>query len=375
MSKRSVLIALEWVPTYRTSFFELLRSDLATTGIDLLVIHGQPPSNKSKRGTDTSLDWATRRENRLFSVRGVEFCWQPVLRDALKADLVIVQQESSLLLNMLLAAGVRRGGPWAMWGHGANFNPHDLSSMGENLKRWQTRRADWFFAYTETSAQVVADLGVALDHVTVVNNAVDGLQLNGEPTREIADLLTDATRRSAEICWVNSSLDRWKRIDFLCDATDELKTLRPDFELIVVGGGEEQPKLAAHAATRPWIHLVGPRFGADKRVIGEAADLMLHPGLVGLHIVEAFQFGTPIVTTNIDYHSHEVSYLDSGVNGLMLPTDASAKDYAFAASELLADDERRSTLVRNGKTKATEITVEAMAERFASGIRSALGDA
>lgn len=372
LTSATVLVALEWVPTYRSSFFELLRRQLAANDIELSLIHGQPPSNKAQRRTDTTLPWAEERSNRRASVAGTEFCWQPVVRAARAADLVIVQQESSLLLNLLLALGLRRARPWAMWGHGENFNPHDRSPLGERLKAWETRRADWFFAYTDLSAIAAQEIGMDPNRITVVNNAVDGLSVEGDPSEEIAGLVAAVQQRTENICWFNSSLDRWKRIDFLCEVADELRSRCPDVELFVLGDGECRSELEAHAATRPWIHVVGARFGADKREIGSAAKLMLHPGLVGLHVIEAFQFGTPLITTAIDYHSHEIGYLHSGDDGLVLAAGISASDYAAEAAALLADSERLGEMSGKALHRAGEITVEEMARRFAGGIRAAL---
>lgn len=372
MTHRRVLIALEWVPTYRTGFFELLRNDLSDTGVELSLVHGQAPSNKAQRRTNTTLPWAIERANRRVNVRGTEFCWQPVLREARAADLVIVQQEASLILNLLLALRLRGSRPWALWGHGENFNTHDRSEFGERLKGFETGRADWFFAYTEQSAAAATRMGADPARITVVDNAVDGLQPGGEPSAEIAELVAAARARSKNICWVNSSLDRWKRIDFLCAVTDELRSRCPDFELFVLGDGEERARLETHARDRPWIHVVGPTFGADKREIGSAASLMLHPGLVGLHVVEAFQFGTPLITTAIDYHSHEISYLTSGSDGLVLPADISAADYAEAVMGILADGARLGRMSSSATSRAAELTVDNMARRFAAGVRSAL---
>ena len=166
------LFALEWLPEYRVSFLDRLRRQVADDGHQVQVVYGQPPSNKADRHTDANLSWGHYVRNRRVSLGGIEFAHQPVSSMVRQADFVIVQQEASLPLNWALASGAvkaRKG--WAMWGHGQHFNPLEVSVPGEYLKRVLTRRADWFFAYTDSSRDAVVEFGIPQDQVTVVNNS------------------------------------------------------------------------------------------------------------------------------------------------------------------------------------------------------------
>src|SRR5689334_9127865 len=114
-----VLVVQRQLPAYRLPFFSLLRERLAALGIDLSLVVGPAKSVRRDQG---DLDWAVRSGNRVASVKGREVVWQPVLRAAHAADLVIVEQANRLLANyVLLALGARV----AFWGHGANLQARD----------------------------------------------------------------------------------------------------------------------------------------------------------------------------------------------------------------------------------------------------------
>jgi hypothetical protein len=73
----------------------------------------------------------------------------------------------------------------------------------------------------------------------------------------------------------------------------------------------------------------GVRKRLEKALYFRMGDIMLNPGLVGLHIVDAFCSGLVIVTTKTASHSPEVVYLRDGENGIY------ADDTAIAYSEAM----------------------------------------
>ena len=66
------------------------------------------------------------------------------------------------------------GGPrLAYFGHGKNFQAARPDSAAERFKRLWIKQVDWWFAYTQRSAAIVAGAGFPRDRITVVNNAID----------------------------------------------------------------------------------------------------------------------------------------------------------------------------------------------------------
>jgi len=360
-----VAIVQETVPHYRVPFFALLRRALAAEGIALALLYGRPTDDGDAAQLQLALPWARAVDLHVVSARGVSAVYQPVLRLTAGADLVIVEQANRMLANYGLLARQAAGGPKvAFWGHGANLQAGDgsLVRIAEQWKRTYSTRPHWWFAYTEGSAARVEALGFEHDRITVVQNAVD--------TTWAGDV--SKVRREPHRCVYVGQLYADKRIDFLVDAGDEIAARVPDFELVVLGGGPERPHLDELASTRPWLTVRGTTVGPAKATELARASLLLMPGLVGLAVVDAFAAATPLVTTDVPFHSPEVEYLVNGVNGVVMPRNTSAAEYGTTVAELL-QDERALKRLRTGCTKAARTyTLPAMVERFAKGIAQAL---
>ncbi len=375
MSRPVVAFAMEWVPQYRAPFYEGLRAELDRRGIDMRLIHGDPPASRKKRNDAKAIPWAEFAENRLWTVQGLELTAQPVLRSLRGADLVVLQQETGLLLNYPMMAWSRVGGPKvALWGHGHNFNPHEASGPAERVKAMVTKHADWLFAYTEQSAQVMRSIGVDPATITVVQNStgIDDIRNpDGPPSDDVAELVGRLRSEGATVAWIVSALDRWKRVPFLIEILDACAARVDGFAFVALGAGDQAELLVDAAKTRPWLYPLGARFGPDKAAIGELATFTIHPGLAGLHVIESFATETPMITADIDYHSHEIDYLDAD-NSVMLTANASADDFAVAVERLASDPSALADLQAGCRKASARFTVEAMIDNFAGGIEAAL---
>jgi glycosyltransferase involved in cell wall biosynthesis len=377
---KRVVCVQECLQSYRVPFFDRLRSRLLQEDVALEVHYGAPVEDVALRGIDGHLPWGTPVRNRRLAVGSAHRAvWQPVVGATRHADLVVVGQESRLLANYVLLARYRMGGPRvALWGHGANLHPDGsaLSRAAEVAKRRYSRIPHWWFAYTEGVADTVTGLGFPRRRVTVVQNAVDTSALRGW-----FDAVTpqEAERMRAEIgltghhtCLYLGSLYANKRLDFLIEAGRAVAAAVPGFELVVVGSGPDHGMVARAAATFPWLHQLGPRFGRDKAVLARLSRLMLMPSAVGLGVLDAFALQLPLVTAAQALHGPEFEYLRDGVNGVVTAAGSTAGAYADVVAGLLRDPARLARLKEGCAASATTFTVETMAQRFGEGITSAL---
>lgn len=375
MTKPVVAFAMEWIPQYRAGFYDRLRAELDSRGIEMRLVHGDPPASRRKRNDAEVLEWAEFVPNRLWTIKGLEITAQPVTGRLRGVDLVVLQQETGLVLNYLMMARSRIGGPKvALWGHGHNFNPLEASGLAEKVKRVVTKWGDWAFAYTDASAEVFRSIGFDPEHITVVQNSTDIESLRhptGPVSGDVTEMVAKLKADRAKVCWIVSALDRWKRVPFLIDVLDRCAERIEGFAFVALGAGDQAHLLEEAAKSRPWLYALGARFGADKAAVGEVAELTIHPGLAGLHVIETFATESPMVTADIDYHSHEVSYL-SGDNARMLPANASADDFAVAIDALLADEGELQRLQAGCRASSEVFTLDAMVDNFATGIVDAL---
>jgi glycosyltransferase involved in cell wall biosynthesis len=375
MTTPVVVFAMEWVPQYRAPFYERLRVELAARGVEMRLVHGDPPTSRKKRNDSKVIDWAEYVPNRLWTVKGLELTAQPVLKLLRGADLVVMQQETGLLLNYVMMAKSRVGGPKiALWGHGHNFNPHEASGPAERVKQVVTKWADWVFAYTEHSAGVFRSIGMDPDHITVVQNSLDIEPIrnpSGTVSDDVAELVAELNASGARLGWIVSALDRWKRVPFLIEVLDACAERIDGFAFVALGAGDQAHLIAEAAETRPWLHSLGARFGADKAAIGALASVTIHPGLAGLHVVETFATESPMVTADIDYHSHEIEYLTAD-NSIVLPAEADVDGFATAVADLLGDRAELARLQAGCRASSAIFTLDAMVDNFATGVVDAL---
>lgn len=357
---------------YRTNLFERLRSRCRATGIDLHLVHGQPTGREEKKSDVGSLPWADRVRNRYAAVGRRDVLWQPFPRHHKDADLVVVMQENRLLSNYpwLLFRGP--GKPKvAYWGHGRNLQSSRPSGLLETWKRLLVGRVDWWFAYTDLTREILLLDGYPDSRISVLNNAIDNESFQRDlaaiPAATIArlrgEIAADEETRIGLFC---GSLWADKRLDFMLAAADHIHKKLPGFRLIVIGDGPAASIIRDAAASRPWLKWVGARRGKEKAAYFSLADVIFNPGAVGLHVLDAFSAGIPMVTTSEARHGPEVAYLAHGENGLIV--SGTAENYARAVLDLLADTDRYRQICERAREDATRFSLDDMVSRFVEGI-------
>ncbi len=362
---------------YRVQFFHELEQNLSQKGIRLrLVVGGGLPEDEAK-GDRAHLPWAETRDFRSVGILGHTLLWQPGLDLARESDLIITEQATKQLFNIVLSLGQKLlGTRHAFWGHGKNFQSSIEGSAGEGLKRKMTARAHWFFAYNELSAKAAVGFGMDPNRISTVMNSTDTTNI-----QEIRLALPESTDRDvrAELNMGDGPAALYlggvyghKRPEFVIEAAEHLRARIPDFEMIVIGDGSSGHLMAMAAKKHAWFHHLGACYGDERVALASVASIQLMPGLVGLNIVDAFALGIPTVTTAIDYHSPEIEYLDDGVNGVITPANSTPFDYAQAAADLLLDPERLAHMQAAAERSGRDLSVEDMARRFADGVVQAL---
>jgi glycosyltransferase involved in cell wall biosynthesis len=358
------------LPHYRMAFFETLRRLLENRGLSLLLVHGQPARSEQSKRDEGSLPWARCVRNAYWRLGTTELCWQPLPPEAFESGLIVLSQENRILSNYRLLLRTSPATRLAYWGHGANFQSRAPHGWRERWKRSLAARVDWWFAYSAASVAAVRASGFPDDRITCVDNTIDTTAF----TRELAacdpaklEVLRARLRiqKHDPVGLYCGSLYPDKRLDLLLAAARRIRGRLPDFNLILIGGGFSEAWLREEAATEPWVHPLGPLHGADKAACFRIASVFLHPGAVGLSILDTFCAGLPIITTSTAKHGPEIAYLKDGANGVL--ADNTAEAYAEAVVALLNDGKRMAAISANALADSRRYTIENMANRFAEG--------
>lgn len=371
--KRNVVFLQRMLPDYRAPLFPLLHQKLARHKIDFRLVYGQMTEGDGLREGELKGEWVRKVRN-VYLAGNIHY---PIIGSSLNgADLIIVHQENAHLINYVLLAKryLFKGPMIAYFGHGRNLRVVGTPTAKERFKRFFIDKVDWWFPYTDMSAEIVRHSGFDEHRITVVNNAIDTTKLSrmleGFSDADVESIKKDLGLRGDESVGVFCGRFRPEKVSFLLDAALRIKENFEKFRLIIIGKGEEQESIRAFAEMHDWVMYMGPRYDVEQARLLRVSNLFLMPGLVGLAILDAFAAGLPLFTADCGVHSPEIEYLKTGVNGVMTKNDPAS--YADAVINALNNKPLLQQMAENARTAASHITIDAMADRFTDGILRAL---
>lgn len=368
---KRVVIVQRRMTHYRVQLFERLRENLRQRGVALDVLVGEGTESERQKYDAGLLPWAQPLQTRYFA--GGRMCLQPMGKYLRGADLVVVTQENKLLYNHWLLLQLRRF-KLAFWGHGANLQSDNLNGLRERYKRWTTNKVDWWFAYTDKSAELICKASFPQNRITVLNNTVD----TSEFADQVASITDEESMRLRQLLTLGDgpvgvyvgSFYKEKRLEMFVEAARIIRHAIPGFVLLILGDGPERQRIESFCAEYDWVQWLGPCFGREKALYLSIAQVMLNPGAVGLGILDSFVSGVPIVTSDCWTHGPEISYLKSGVNGLI--TSNNLMTFAQACVDLLRDPIMLQNLRAGCLASAKQYSLEKMVINFSEGIEKAL---
>jgi phosphatidylinositol alpha-1,6-mannosyltransferase len=147
-----------------------------------------------------------------------------------------------------------------------------------------------------------------------------------------------------------SALERYKGLDDLIQATAKLRDTFTDLHLVVVGGGDDLPrlrKLATNAGVADYVDFLERLPQEELAACYANAEVFALPSTgegFGLVFLEAMAFAQPIVAAAC---GGTIDVVVDGVNGLLVSAHDSP-GLVNALGRLLRDDSLRATLGRNG---------------------------
>lgn len=159
-------------------------------------------------------------------------------------------------------------------------------------------------------------------------------------------------------------LDPRRGVMTLLDAWDDIRTRRPDLNLVLAGKIGWKVNAAIERASRtPGVTMTGEVDHLSLAALYSHAAAFVtasvHEGF-GLPVLEAMFFGAPVVATEIPPHVE----LASGAGSFFPAGDPRA--LAAAVSQVLEDQDARSRLIAAGQARALTFSAERLAAAFTS---------
>lgn len=358
---------------YRVQFTILLAEKLRKDGNEIRFIFGSPPPKEQVKNDNVVLNvdyccyprsyWLFG--NRLHYLKGAT-------KHILWADLVITEQANKHVFNYLLVLlHLLRLKKFAYWGHGQNRQGNS-KSLRERIKKRLSTYCDWWFAYTKGVADYLRKMDYPSDKISIINNSNDTNAFRTSLNEIIkADVQTfkiiynlDENARIGIYC---GSLYPDKKIRFLLEVAVYVNNINPDFILLVAGGGIDQSIVLEYSKKYEFIKYIGPVFGHDKALAFNCAEIFLHPGAIGLGILDAFTAGLPVLTTDLPTHGPEIDYLHNNTQGIITAHDIN--DYADCVLSIIDSPDQMKQFKQNALMSSRKYSLENMTENFAQGIR------
>ncbi|MGA7566654.1 MAG: glycosyltransferase family 4 protein [Terriglobales bacterium] len=167
-----------------------------------------------------------------------------------------------------------------------------------------------------------------------------------------------------------SSSECYKGHDAVMDAWPLIRAAVPDAKLIIVGTGDDEPRLRRRAEKERLcvIEFRGRLSDAERDLAYRSARILFYPSSqegFGLAGIEALAFGVPV----LGLAGTVVEELFPNGEGIVLSRDLGRESIANAAIPLLSNAQLASTLGRSGWGRVQSTFLE---EHFAARLRRAL---
>lgn len=373
-ASRRVLIIQSELKHYRLPFFTGLYDALRSDGIELKVAYSNSNTAQAIRNDSADLGPPIG-----FKVKGWwffgRFIYQPLWREVLCADLVIIGPEIKYLLNPALLTMSRLNlKTIAFWGLGPNKHP-GRSAQAEWIKQHFFTSVNWWFPYTESVADYLRAKGMPPERTTVVQNATDTAQLRKFmekiPNEEVCSAKEALTGSYDAVVGLYCGLiGGIKQLPFLLAAARLVKRVCPQFHLVVIGDGPDRLWLESAISKEPWIHYLGFKNHERGALYYRMASVFLLAGTAGLAVVDSFAAGLPIVVTDLPTHPPEISYVVHGLNGLI--TEHNIEAFSKGIIEVLSDGPLMETLRKGALQAGVKYSMETMVQNYRTGIMQCL---
>jgi phosphatidylinositol alpha-1,6-mannosyltransferase len=222
----------------------------------------------------------------------------------------------------LIARKVLNGPPYVVWTHGEELVTYQTSRELTLLLRLVHRHAAAVIANSENTRRMLEEVGVPSSKISVVYPGVDAARfLRGErsATRTRLGLNDQLVLLSV------GRLQSRKGHDLVIRSMARLRSVRPDIRYLIVGDGDERPRLerlVREEGLGDAVRFAGKVPDEQLPDYYSAADVFVHPNRIdddgdvegfGMVFLEAAAAGLPVVGGNSGGVPEAVDHLRTGL--------------------------------------------------------------
>lgn len=237
-----------------------------------------------------------------------------------KYDTYLITGQTNMLINWLILvyAKITNKKVYA-WGHGL------IRKISNPLMRGYLslfyKSLEGLFIYSEHNSQFIVDLGVDENKIYPIHNSLDTkVQSEIYNSLKPSSIFCDHFGNANPVVIYIGRLQKRKKLDQLVDAIHMLSEEGKIYNLIIVGGVEDDNEIVRYAKNKhidKQIWFYGPCY--EEKSIAELiynASVCVCPAAVGLTCIHSLSYGTPVISNdNFDKQMPECYAIRRDVTG------------------------------------------------------------
>jgi glycosyltransferase involved in cell wall biosynthesis len=348
---------------YKARFLNHLAQE---NDVDLTILSG---TGRSQMG-DQEIEANWSFENIKLNVLKKDFGKSKAVRSQLKLlfpnfDWILIPAEKKNLPLFLYAMKLRKH---YLSTYLFSYNHAQLKSknglygfLDFKLSKFFNNNLDRVIYYTQEASKVaVRNNLVHTNKAYWANNTIDNEEVNKFYTFELPQ------KNDVSLLFIGRLIPS-KRIADLINYYKLIKQKLPHLKLEIIGDGPDN--YMVQDVIDKDLDIIWHGTLVDEEDIApimKRASAVFVPGLSGLSINHAFAYGRPYITLEADKHGPEISYLEHGVNGLILKDNV--EENINVLTSILKDREKLIEFCENAKTKGTMLSVQNWVNQIKSSL-------
>ena len=211
-----------------------------------------------------------------------------------------------------------------LWTHGWYGKEKGLNAI---IKLRLFKNATGIFTYGDYAKKLLAAQGIPADKIFSIHNSLNyDKQIFLRQSINLGNVYTEHFGNNNPVIIVIGRLNLRKKLQLLLEAVAILKSRGEDYNIILIGEGEdksnlEELSLNLKIENNVWFYGACYDESENAKLIINS-DLCVVPGDIGLTAIHVMTFGVPVITHNsFMYQGPEFETIKEGVTGMFFKRD------------------------------------------------------